>query len=418
MQSEPDRRYQSTQEMQADMEAARVPMPAPPAQSSPAPEGTRSIPHAAGQVFPPATPTPTKSKAPLYAGSVLVVMALAGAFVFGRPKAKTPALPTPAPAPIADTSLAKAQPPQKSGGPNATFGAVTKDAPFVNTLGMKFVPVPGTRIFFSIWDTRVRDYAAYGAANPNVDGMWKTGKKDGVPVGQEPDHPVINVNWEDAQAFCQWLTEKEVAAGKLPEGARYRLPTDEEWSRAARLPREDGSTPDERNRKNVPGYPWGQDWPPTRKAGNYADDTFHARFQTSPNDLKQWMQGYDDGFLTTSPVGSFPANEHGLYDMGGNVWQWCEDQWNTQQTNRGVRGASWSDGDHDIVRLSSRKMIGPTTRDLYYGFRCVLEDHPKPGPGGPRPPPERRPDGQRPPPPGNGPPREGPPGEGAPPVRQ
>ena len=82
-------------------------------------------------------------------------------------------------------------------------------APFTNTLGMKFVPVPGTKALFSIWDTRVKDYEAYAkaqeAAGKRVNGSWKGQMYEGVPVGHEPDHPVVSVSWEDAQAFCQWL---------------------------------------------------------------------------------------------------------------------------------------------------------------------------------------------------------------------
>ena len=84
---------------------------------------------------------------------------------------------------------------------------------FTNTLGMKFVPVPGTEVAFCIWETRVKDYAAYAAANAGVDGSWKK------PEFKQADtHPVVNVNWNDAQAFCAWLTEKELREGKIKAG--------------------------------------------------------------------------------------------------------------------------------------------------------------------------------------------------------
>src|SRR5258708_13163315 len=82
----------------------------------------------------------------------------------------------------------------------------TKEAPFANTLGMKFVPVPGTSALFSVWDTRVQDYAAYALVN-KVDGAWTNQQKDGVPVSREPEFPVVRGNWDDANAFCHWLTE-------------------------------------------------------------------------------------------------------------------------------------------------------------------------------------------------------------------
>jgi formylglycine-generating enzyme required for sulfatase activity len=132
----------------------------------------------------------------------------------------------------------------------------------VNTLGMKFVPVPivsgpsaGKRVLFGVWDVRVQDYAAYAAANPQADGSWKTQNRDGVPAGRELDHPVVGVSWEEAQAFCQWLTEKESAEGKLPKGWKYRLPSDEEWSWAVGLPPELGATPSEKHQKNSVDFP-------------------------------------------------------------------------------------------------------------------------------------------------------------------
>ena len=113
---------------------------------------------------------------------------------------------------------------------------------FVNTLGMKFVPVPGTDVQFCIWETRVKDYAAYAAANAGVDGSWKN-PFPGLKFKQADTHPVVEVSWEDAVAFCEWLTKKEMATGKIKTGQRYRLPTDAEWSVAVGLGREGGNTP-------------------------------------------------------------------------------------------------------------------------------------------------------------------------------
>ena len=112
---------------------------------------------------------------------------------------------------------------------------------FVNTLGMPFVPVPGTEVSFCIWETRVKDYAEYAAANAGGDAGWK---KPGFK--QEDTHPVVNVSWNDAQAFCEWLTKKELAEGKIKAGQKYRLPTDAEWSVAVGLEQEKGNTPKKR----------------------------------------------------------------------------------------------------------------------------------------------------------------------------
>jgi hypothetical protein len=258
---------------------------------------------------------------------------------------------------------------QSKGIPSA---AIT-DQPFVNTLGMKFIPVPGTKVLFGIWDTRVRDYTAYAGAK-KVDDTWTKQQKDGVPVSREPENPVTGVSWEDAQGFCQWLTEEESAAGRLPKGAKYRLPTDEEWSRAVGLPSEIGATPAEKDRKNNEDFPWGKDYPLTKKVGNYADESFHAKFppREDSNDLwdkNPWIEGYDDGYATTSPVGSFPANAYGLYDMGGNVSQWCEDWFDPSQKDRVLRGASWVAVGRGSLLSSYRLHFVPGVRFNLLGFR-------------------------------------------------
>jgi formylglycine-generating enzyme required for sulfatase activity len=267
--------------------------------------------------------------------------------------------------------------PAASSSPPVIPAANTKDAPFVNSLGMKFVPVPGTKALFSIWDTRVQDYEAYAqaqeAAGKQVGDSWKGQAKGGVPVGREPEHPVVAVSWEDAQAFCQWLTEKETTEGKLTNGQRYRLPMDEEWSTAVGLPPEPGATPEEKNGKNDVDFPWGKGWPPPKNAGNYQDESFHAKFPATTKDKNEgWIAGYDDAYATTSPVGAYPANAYGLYDLGGNVWQWCEDWKNSEHKERVLRGGSWIWGDRGGLRSSCRIYAAPKVCSGNNGFRCVL----------------------------------------------
>jgi formylglycine-generating enzyme required for sulfatase activity len=225
----------------------------------------------------------------------------------------------------------------------------TTDRPFTNTLGMKFVPVPGTGAAFCIWETRVKDYAAYAAANAGVDGSWK--KPFGDKFKQEDTHPVVRVNWDDANAFCEWLTRKEMAEGKIKAGQKYRLPTDAEWSVAVGLGQEKGNTPEAKSRGIKDVYPWGKEWPPPKGVGNYE---------------------FDDKFEYTSPVGSFAANKLGLHDMGGNVYEWCEDKWNPTRTYRVLRGASWSNYRPGGLLSSYRGGITPGGRYDYLGFRCVL----------------------------------------------
>jgi formylglycine-generating enzyme required for sulfatase activity len=226
----------------------------------------------------------------------------------------------------------------------------TKESPFENTLGMKFAPVPGTDVLFSIWDTRVKDYATFVSATHNAAGdEWKS---PGFP--QTPNDPVVNVSWDDAKAFCQWLTSKERGEGKISGGQEYRLPTDAEWSIAVGLPPESGSTPKEKDAKVRDVYIWGTQWPPPRGAGNYGSSL-----------------GVDS-FDKTSPVGSFATNRFGLCDMGGNVWQWCEDLYSDGGTSRVVRGESWSISNPMFLLSSFRNYDPPGFRSPDYGFRCVL----------------------------------------------
>ncbi len=237
---------------------------------------------------------------------------------------------------------------------------------YTNTLGMKFVPVPDTKVLFCIHEVRYKDYAAYAAENRGVNESWKDQTLDNYPITERPeDHPVIRVSWEDAQQFCAWLSRKE--------GRTYRLPTDEEWSIAVgseKLPNR--AVIGMLSGKEMSEYPWGGSYPPKTpdKAGNYSDE---SRKNLPSRAVKQYLEGYDDGFPTTSPVMSFKPNKFGLYDMGGNVWEWCEDYWfdNTQKY-RVVRGGcylsqTWGD------LISSRCNYGTPSHRVYtYGFRVVL----------------------------------------------
>lgn len=229
--------------------------------------------------------------------------------------------------------------------------------PWENNLGMKFVPVGD--ILVSAWLTRTSDYDAF---------CNSTGRARAVAdFPQESDHPVVRVSWEDANAFCEWLTQTELAAGQLSEGQRYRLPTDREWSLAAGLPDEGRDTPEQRDGK-LPDYPWGKTWPPPPGTGNYADATLRRAGVTV-------IPGYQDGFAQTSPVDAFPPNRLGLYDMGGNVWQWCFDNYHGGGHARDwgvLRGGSWSTAKQAELRLSYRNVVDRADAEVIYGFRVVL----------------------------------------------
>jgi formylglycine-generating enzyme required for sulfatase activity len=232
----------------------------------------------------------------------------------------------------------------------------TSDNPFTNSLGMKFVPVAGTEVSFCIWETRVKDYAAYAMANVGVDESWKEPPYFKAKGFRQADtHPVVMVSWKDVVAFCEWLTKKELAAGKIKVGQRYRLPTDAEWSVAVGLGGETGNSPEAKHEGVKDVYPWGNQWPPPKGAGNY-DGSLNV-----------------DSYEYTSPVGSFAANKFGLHDMGGNVWEWCED-WYDPATKeyRVFRGTSWLHVDSHSLLSSRRGSNSPDDRTPIFGFRCVL----------------------------------------------
>ena len=241
--------------------------------------------------------------------------------------------------------------PETNAEPKAAGTKPTPPKAFTNTLGMVFKPVPGTEVSFCIWETRVKDYAAYAAANAGVVESWKD---FGFGFKQEDTHPVVKVNWEDAQAFCEWLTKKEMAEGKIKAGQKYRLPTDAEWSVAVGLGQEKGNTPAEKTMGIKDVYPWGKEWPPSKGAGNY-----HKRLNV-------------DKFDRTAPVGSFASSKDGLHDMGGNVWEWCEDKYSPTRTYRVLRGASWGDFFPDFLLSDFRFNGTPVNRFDLFGFRCVL----------------------------------------------
>jgi formylglycine-generating enzyme required for sulfatase activity len=257
--------------------------------------------------------------------------------------------------------------------PKATWAAAisaaeaTKEAPFVNSLGMPFVPIPRFETRFCIWPVRVQDYeqycAATGAAYPPC------------PFPQGSDHPVVGVTWNDAIDFCVWLTGKERAEGKIDNNIIYRLPTDLEWSSAVGLPHEPEAFASDRHLK-LPGYPWGLRWPPPENTGNYEHhrnnqlDGFIYKLYERPDYLKSydpkqgthaeyqaarredWDSTFEyksaelkrlwaakwgpiDDYEYTSPVGSFESNHLGIFDLGGNVWEWCMDGWEEIKVTRG-----------------------------------------------------------------------------------
>jgi formylglycine-generating enzyme required for sulfatase activity len=228
-----------------------------------------------------------------------------------------------------------------------------------NGLGMRFLPLPGSPVLVSIWETRVQDYAAFAKATQRA---WPD-----PGFAQTPSHPAVNVSWHDARDFCAWLTDCERAAGRLKADRIYRLPTDAEWSLAAGLDGEKGATPEEKGRQPNLIFPWSSGWPPAQGAGNFADEATKKGFYA----VIPKIAGYDDGYEATAPVGCFAVNRAGLYDVGGNVLEWCADFLNGHDGNRVIRDSCFLNDKAENLRLTARDGLPAEQVFVFVGFRVV-----------------------------------------------
>ncbi len=163
-------------------------------------------------------------------------------------------------------------------------------------------------------------------------------------------NPVTNVSWSDAIEYCNWLSAQEgltpayrkrfeqwEPVKPVPDG--YRLPTEAEWAWALRF----------QGRAEAPIFPWGNRMPPARDSGNYADQSARELVPTV-------LPGYNDGYASTAPVGSFPANSLGIHDGGGNVAEWVQDYYAVPtpgQTDAVVDPTGPARGAHHVIRGSS-----------------------------------------------------------------
>jgi formylglycine-generating enzyme required for sulfatase activity len=239
----------------------------------------------------------------------------------------------------------------------------TKENPYVNSLGMKFVPVPGTKVLFCTTEVTVDQWKAMGRGY-NAPSYPQTG-----------NHPAVNLSGYDAQAYCKWLSETQKA--------KYRLPTDHEWSCAVGIGHlEDAkATPESKDAKIPDVFPWGKQKEgavPPKGAGNYTGEECKGQSSGQSSGLSEllgpfYIVGYNDGHEFTAPVGSYTANDLGIFDLGGNVDEWCEDKWNHESKVWVLRGGSWMRHNREILLSSGRSNHFPSWGlDYSIGFRVVL----------------------------------------------
>jgi formylglycine-generating enzyme required for sulfatase activity len=211
---------------------------------------------------------------------------------------------------------------------------------------------------------------------------FRSGHRSGFISGLTLDgdqQPVVNVSWQDAARYCNWLSEQQglqpfyreqgsTLVPVSPAGNGYRLPFEAEWAYAARMV---GRT--------QPGrYPWDGVFPPRTRNGNYADESARAIVPVV-------IKGYYDGFPVSAPVDSFPRNMGGFFDLGGNVSEWCHDYYSPNAgavsgktvdptgpksgSYHVLRGSSWRDGAMTELRLSFRGYSNKAKDSL--GFRVA-----------------------------------------------
>lgn len=193
-----------------------------------------------------------------------------------------------------------------------------------------------------------------------------------------PAQPVVNVTWEQAARFANWMSAQagltevyildgDAITGFHPEADGYRLPTEAEWAFVARSGGvEPWST-----------YPWGMEMPPPLKFGNYAD-------LNAAELVSRVLSGYRDGYVVSAPVGAFEPNRFGVHDLGGNVSEWVHDVYaldpsggqietDPMGTQSGAlhsqRGSSWAHGRVTELRFSYRGYGSQGRDDL--GFRLA-----------------------------------------------
>jgi formylglycine-generating enzyme len=167
---------------------------------------------------------------------------------------------------------------------------------------------------------------------------WRVPEGPGSTVEGRWDHPVVHVSWRDANAYCAW-------AGR-------RLPTEAEWEYAAR-----GGLEQAR-------YPWGDELTP---GGEHRCNIWQGRFPVRDT--------AEDGYSGTAPVDAFPPNGFGLFNVSGNVWEWCAGRFRASDAERPMRGGSYlcHDSYCNRYRVAARTCNSPDSSSGNLGFRCAAD---------------------------------------------
>lgn len=240
---------------------------------------------------------------------------------------------------------------------------------WVNSLEMPLEPI-GTDLLAGRYEVRVSDFAAFLEAT----------SRQPIPkpaFEQTPAHPVVNVRRDEAQAFCEWLTEKERAEELLGATHEYRLPTDAEWSLMVGRQEPLALTPRERTDQadvlGLGGFPWGPDFPPLSVSGKPLANAADASLAVEEDfDPERTIPNYTDGYAFTSPVGSFGVGPIGLCDLAGNVNEWVSDAFGREAKFGTMRGGGWNTSQEQNFDIGWRSAVLPDIRSESYGFRVVL----------------------------------------------
>ena len=177
----------------------------------------------------------------------------------------------------------------------------------------------------------------------------------------QDDQPVANLSWHDAAAYCNWLSDQaglepfyQVEFGKVIgmnwQAKGFRLPTEAEWTWAARV-LDDGSTL---------RFPWGNNMPPPDRHGNYADRAASAL-------VGRVIFGYNDNYAASSPIGTYKPNRLGLFDVAGNVAEWMNDYYEIPDQSEVHNPTGPKSGEYHVIKGSS--WMHGTITELRYSFR-------------------------------------------------